>query len=66
MMLSSEPKYNLKIQKIQNLMVMITLKFQSLNLHYEGELEEIRSQLTNRYIYVVLLLLLLLLLPQLC
>lgn len=64
MMLSSEPKYNLKIQKIQNLMVMITLKFQSLNLHYEGELEEIHSQLTNRYIYVVLLLLLLL--PQLC
>jgi hypothetical protein len=44
----SEQKYNVKIQKVQSLMQMIGLKFQSLNLYYKGEVEELHSQLVNR------------------
>ena len=46
----SENKYNLKVEKVQNLMQMIALKFQSLNLYYKGEVDEVHSQLVNRWI----------------
>lgn len=49
MMLPSEQKYNLKIQKVQSVMQMVDLKIQSLNLYYKGEVEELNSQRANRW-----------------
>ena len=52
MLQPSEPNYNQKIQKVHSAIEMIVLKFQSLNLYYKGEIDEIHSQLQNRSVAV--------------
>lgn len=44
----NEKNYDLKINKVQSVIEMIHLKFQSLNLYYVGEVDDMHSQLHNR------------------
>ena len=55
----TEQKYNLKIQRVKDVMEMVSLKFQSLHMNHEAEINEMKSQLANRshqqlYVFIAL------------